>query len=67
MKRLLARVLHPSAEGTTALFVTDCVSMIDRPMDGWGAPPAVDVPLYGSLRRCCHLMELVNKTVSAAC
>jgi len=43
--------------------VCDGLCLDDRPADGWGAPPAVDVPLYGSLRRCCHLMELVNKTV----
>jgi beta-fructofuranosidase len=58
---LLDLVLHPTFDGTPVLFVPDCAFMIDRPMDVWGAPLEVEVLLYGSLRSCCHLMELAQR------
>ena len=62
---LLDLVLHPTFEGTPVLFVPDCSFMIDRPMDVWGAPLEVQSLLYGCLKSCYRLMELVQKGQSA--
>lgn len=61
LQRLLDLVLQPSFHGTPVLFVPDCAFMVDRPMVVWGAPLEVQVLLFGWLKACCRLMELVQR------